>query len=80
VNLNYIGDLYLFLLTFQLPGKKGHGENGWAIQAKVEVRFWLGLIKDKSEYLKDAPSGFEIVCITIVLNSHDSFSLKSGFM
>lgn len=40
----------------------GHGENGWAIQAKIEARFWLGLLKSKSEYLKDAPSGFETVC------------------
>ena len=39
----------------------GHGENGWAIQAKIEVRFWLGLVKHKTDYLKDAPPGFETV-------------------
>lgn len=46
-------------IFLRLPGKMGHGENGWAIQAKIEARFWLGLLKSKSEYLKDAPSGFE---------------------
>ncbi|XP_047127073.1 otoferlin isoform X2 [Hydra vulgaris] len=46
-------------IFLRLPGKMGHGENGWAIQAKIEVRFWLGLMKHKTDYLKDAPPGFE---------------------
>ena len=48
--------------TWQLPGKRGHGEKGWAIQAKIEVRLWLGLLhKHPKEFLRDAPSGFERV-------------------
>ena len=46
-------------ILLRLPGKLGHGQGGWAIQAKIEIRFWLGLLKHKSDYLKDAPSGFE---------------------
>jgi len=46
-------------IFLRLPGKMGHGENGWAIQAKVEMRIWFGLLKHKSVYLRDAPSGFE---------------------
>lgn len=46
-------------VLLRLPGKLNHGEAGWAIQAKIEIRLWLGLLKHRSEYLKDAPSGFE---------------------
>lgn len=49
-------------IFLRLPGKKGHGEKGWKIQAKVEIRIWLGLMNKYpvGEYINDAPSGFEI--------------------
>lgn len=46
----------------QLPGKRGDGPKGWAIQAKLDILIWLGLHKHKKDYLKDAPKGFQMVC------------------
>ena len=47
--------------VFQLPGKRGDGPKGWAIQAKLNVMIWLGLHKHKKDYLKDAPKGYQTV-------------------
>jgi len=44
----------------RLPGKRGDGPKGWAIQAKLDVLIWLGLHKHKKDYLKDAPKGFQM--------------------
>eukprot|EP00794_Sanderia_malayensis_P004875 gene4875-5514_t len=47
-------------IFLRLPGKRGHGENGWAIQAKIEIRIWLGLFNQHAgEYWRDMPSGYE---------------------
>lgn len=43
----------------QLPGKKGHGQSGWAVQARLQVYLWLGLSKHKKEVLKGIPLGYE---------------------
>ncbi|XP_068680917.1 otoferlin-like isoform X1 [Montipora foliosa] len=43
----------------RLPGKRGDGPKGWAIQAKLNVMIWLGLHKHKKDYLKDAPKGYQ---------------------
>ncbi|KXJ13200.1 Otoferlin [Exaiptasia diaphana] len=43
----------------RLPGKRGDGPKGWAIQAKLNVVIWLGLHKHKKDYLKDAPKGYQ---------------------
>ena len=47
--------------VFQLPGKRGDGPKGWAIQAKLNIMIWLGLHKHKKDYLKDAPKGYQTV-------------------
>ena len=56
-------DLFAIFKFLQLPGKRGHGEKGWAIQAKIEIRLWLGLMNryPTGEYINDAPGGFETV-------------------
>lgn len=46
-------------LLNQLPGKKGSGPTGWAIQAKLQMYLWLGVIKHKKELLKGLPDGYE---------------------
>ncbi|XP_048582007.1 otoferlin isoform X3 [Nematostella vectensis] len=43
----------------RLPGKRGDGPKGWAIQAKLNIMIWLGLHKHKKDYLKDAPKGYQ---------------------
>ncbi|MFT7797485.1 otoferlin isoform X5 [Arapaima gigas] len=43
----------------KLPGKKGFGPAGWTVQAKLEMYFWLGLNKQRRDFLSGLPSGFE---------------------
>ena len=49
----------LFVCVFQLPGKKGFGPAGWTVQAKLEMYLWLGLNKQRKDFLSGLPSGFE---------------------
>ena len=56
----------------QLPGKRGDGPKGWAIQAKLDVLIWLGLHKHKKDYLKDAPKGFQMVGHAVTLEFYSS--------
>ncbi|KAK2574260.1 Fer-1-like protein 4 [Acropora cervicornis] len=49
----------LLNIAIELPGKRGDGPKGWAIQAKLNVMIWLGLHKHKKDYLKDAPKGYQ---------------------
>ena len=53
--------LFKHFIFLKLPGKRGDGPKGWAIQAKLDVLIWLGLHKHKKDYLKDAPKGFQMV-------------------
>lgn len=48
----------------QLPGKKGFGHAGWTVQAKLELYLWLGLNKDRKEFLNGLPNGFEEIKAT----------------
>ncbi|KAM6992477.1 otoferlin isoform 3-T3 [Tautogolabrus adspersus] len=43
----------------KLPGKKGFGHAGWTVQAKLELYLWLGLNKQRKDFLKGLPNGFE---------------------
>ena len=47
------------LVSCQLPGKKGSGPTGWAVQAKVHMYLWLGAVKYKKELLRGLPEGYE---------------------
>ncbi|XP_041660473.1 otoferlin isoform X12 [Cheilinus undulatus] len=43
----------------KLPGKKGFGPAGWTVQAKLELYLWLGLNKQRKDFLNGLPNGFE---------------------
>ncbi|XP_038583171.1 otoferlin isoform X3 [Micropterus salmoides] len=43
----------------KLPGKKGFGHAGWTVQAKLELYLWLGLNKQRKDFLNGLPNGFE---------------------
>ncbi|XP_054872215.1 otoferlin isoform X17 [Amphiprion ocellaris] len=43
----------------KLPGKKGFGHAGWTVQAKLELYLWLGLNKQRKDFLTGLPNGFE---------------------
>ncbi|XP_061667432.1 otoferlin isoform X3 [Syngnathoides biaculeatus] len=43
----------------KLPGKKGFGPAGWTVQAKLDLYLWLGLNKQRKEFLSGLPNGFE---------------------
>lgn len=43
-----------------LPGRKGLGSSGWTIQAKLEIYMWFGLAKNKKDYLRGLPNGFDL--------------------
>ncbi|XP_068580675.1 otoferlin isoform X14 [Cebidichthys violaceus] len=43
----------------KLPGKKGFGPAGWTVQAKLEMYLWLGLNKQRKDFLNGLPNGFE---------------------
>ncbi|KAM5317521.1 otoferlin isoform 2-T2 [Glossophaga mutica] len=48
-------------LFLKLPGKRGLGSMGWTVQAKVELYLWLGLSKQRKDFLCGLPCGFEEV-------------------
>ncbi|XP_047710268.1 otoferlin isoform X3 [Prionailurus viverrinus] len=48
-------------LFLKLPGKRGFGSVGWTVQAKLELYLWLGLSKQRKDFLCGLPCGFEEV-------------------
>uniref|UniRef100_A0A3Q3K7P7 C2 domain-containing protein n=1 Tax=Monopterus albus TaxID=43700 RepID=A0A3Q3K7P7_MONAL len=42
-----------------IPGKKGFGPAGWTVQSKIEIYLWLGLNKQRKDYLRGLPNGYE---------------------
>ncbi|XP_047477393.1 LOW QUALITY PROTEIN: otoferlin-like [Penaeus chinensis] len=42
-----------------LPGRKSSGPGGWAIQAKLQIYIWLGMMKHKKHFLPGIPKGYE---------------------
>jgi len=46
----------------QKPGKKGQGESGWTVQAKLDIYLWLGDYDTNAldqPYLGQLPRGWE---------------------
>uniref|UniRef100_A0A673XNH5 Otoferlin a n=1 Tax=Salmo trutta TaxID=8032 RepID=A0A673XNH5_SALTR len=39
--------------------RKGFGPAGWTVQAKMEMYLWLGLNKQRKDFLSGLPNGFE---------------------
>nr|CAB3264595.1 otoferlin [Phallusia mammillata] len=60
-------------IFLRLPGKKSLGPRGWSIQAKLDVYFWFGLTKNKRDFLKGLPTGYEIVRATTAITSPPTF-------
>ncbi|PKK17997.1 otoferlin, partial [Columba livia] len=46
-------------IFLKLPGKRGFGPAGWTVQAKMEMYLWLGLNKQRKDFLSGLPCGFE---------------------
>ncbi|XP_059368622.1 otoferlin isoform X13 [Carassius carassius] len=73
----------------RLPGKKGFGSAGWTVQAKLEMYLWLGLNKQRRDFLSGLPSGFEenkatkgtgiqaVPPISLVYNMKQVFQLRA---
>ncbi|XP_076264991.1 otoferlin-like isoform X1 [Rhynchophorus ferrugineus] len=47
-------------MFLKLPGKKGTGPSGWTIPAKLQIYFWLGMLKHKKHFIAGIPKGYEI--------------------
>ncbi|XP_032353084.1 LOW QUALITY PROTEIN: otoferlin [Camelus ferus] len=49
-------------LFLKVPeGNRGFGSAGWTVQAKLELYLWLGLSKQRKDFLCGLPCGFEEV-------------------
>ncbi|KAG7196910.1 hypothetical protein KM043_000181 [Ampulex compressa] len=46
-------------LFLKLPGKKRFGPSGWAIQTKLQIYMWLGILKHKKYFVQGLPKGYE---------------------
>uniref|UniRef100_A0A3Q3K9H7 Otoferlin n=1 Tax=Monopterus albus TaxID=43700 RepID=A0A3Q3K9H7_MONAL len=46
-------------IFLRIPGKKGFGPAGWTVQSKIEIYLWLGLNKQRKDYLRGLPNGYE---------------------
>ncbi|XP_041828567.1 otoferlin-like [Melanotaenia boesemani] len=46
-------------IFLRIPGKKGFGPAGWTVQSKIEIYLWLGLNRQRKDYLSGLPNGFE---------------------
>lgn len=58
--MNHLSTLpFSFLPSFKIPGKRGFGPAGWTVQAKIEIYLWLGLNRQRKDYLCGLPNGFE---------------------
>ncbi|KAF4526881.1 hypothetical protein B566_EDAN013792 [Ephemera danica] len=47
-------------LFLKLPGKRGIGASGWAIQAKLRIYIWIGLTRHKKNFVSGLPAGHEV--------------------
>uniref|UniRef100_A0A673YZF8 Otoferlin n=1 Tax=Salmo trutta TaxID=8032 RepID=A0A673YZF8_SALTR len=69
---------------------KGFGPAGWTVQAKMEMYLWLGLNKQRKDFLSGLPNGFEenkaprtgsclqsLPPISLVYNSKSVFQLRA---
>ncbi|KAM0725203.1 Otoferlin [Formica fusca] len=46
-------------MFLKLPGKKRFGPSGWAIQTKLQIYMWLGILKHKKYFIQNLPKGYE---------------------
>lgn len=48
------------IMLVKLPGKKRFGPSGWAIQTKLQIYMWLGILKHKKYFIQGLPKGYEM--------------------
>ncbi|XP_061750148.1 otoferlin-like [Nerophis ophidion] len=46
-------------IFLRIPGKRGFGPAGWTVQSKIEIYLWLGLNRQRKDFLRGLPNGFE---------------------
>ncbi|XP_061780505.1 otoferlin-like isoform X2 [Nerophis lumbriciformis] len=46
-------------IFLRIPGKRGFGPAGWTVQSKIEIYLWLGLNRQRKDFLCGLPNGFE---------------------
>ncbi|XP_061899144.1 otoferlin-like isoform X2 [Entelurus aequoreus] len=46
-------------IFLRIPGKRGFGPAGWTVQSKIEIYLWLGLTRQRKDFLCGLPNGFE---------------------
>ncbi|XP_076646228.1 otoferlin isoform X2 [Halictus rubicundus] len=54
----YCGKVQTIFL--KLPGKKRFGPSGWAIQTKLQMYVWLGILKHRKYFIQGLPKGYEL--------------------
>ncbi|XP_012140584.1 otoferlin isoform X4 [Megachile rotundata] len=54
----YCGKVQTMFL--KLPGKKRFGPSGWAIQTKLQIYMWMGILKHKKYFIQGLPKGYEV--------------------
>lgn len=54
----YCGKVQTIIL--RLPGKQLNAPTGWAVQAKLSVYLWLGVVKSKQFSYSGLPKGFDL--------------------
>lgn len=47
-------------IMLKLPGKQSTVPAGWAVQAKLTIYLWLGIIKNKQFCFMGLPKGFDL--------------------
>uniref|UniRef100_A0A8C7J303 Otoferlin n=1 Tax=Oncorhynchus kisutch TaxID=8019 RepID=A0A8C7J303_ONCKI len=64
--------------------RKGFGPAGWTVQAKMEIYLWLGLNKQRKDFLSGLPNGFEenkaprtSPCLHLLYNMKQVFQLRA---
>ena len=62
---------------FQLPGKAGLDEAGWAIHCKLTCLIWLGVMKNKADMLIFAPEEYEVIVCRILSRKKISLQVIS---
>ncbi|XP_076380507.1 otoferlin isoform X2 [Megalopta genalis] len=53
----YCGKIQTMFL--KLPGKKRFGPSGWAIQTKLQIYVWSGILKHRKYFIQGLPKGYE---------------------
>ncbi|GAB6022296.1 hypothetical protein CHUAL_006419 [Chamberlinius hualienensis] len=56
-------------IFLKLPGKRGVGQTGWTVQAKLRFYVWLGLLTHKQYCVEHLPNGYDVTVDATVKNT-----------